>query len=154
MRRKRRFLIAALAAAVIAGGTLLPAGGDDRDEKLKGTDAGIRDNAARLVREGREIFRFDTFGSEAFWGGALRLHETIAGAANGGTGPGLSPRAALSLGLKVDSEALPADLVQSVKRGVVNLDDPAVTVALLKLDAVVGVKGVFGGDGKLRSVGI
>lgn len=154
MRRKRRFLIAALAAAVIAGGTLLPAGGDDRDEKLKGTDVSIGDNAARLVREGREIFRFDTFGSEAFWGGGLRLHEAIAGAANGGTGPGVSPRAALSLGLKVDVDALPSDLVARVRAGAINVDDPAVTLALLKLDAVVGVKGFFSPEGRLRSVGI
>jgi hypothetical protein len=154
MRRKQRFLISAVAAAVIAGGTLLPAGGDDRDEKLKGTDANIRDNSARLVREGREIFRFDTFGSEAFWGGGLRLHEAIAGAANGGTGPGVSPRAALSLGLKVDVDALPSDLVARVRAGAINLDDPAVTLALLKLDAVVGVKGFFSPEGRLRSVGI
>ena len=154
MRRKRRFLIAALAAAVVTGGTLLPAGGDDRDEKLKGTDTNIRDNAARLVREGREIFRFDTFGSEAFWGSGLRLHEAIAGAANGGTGPGVSPRAALSLGLKVDVDTLPSDLVARVRAGAINLDDPAVTLALLRLDAVVGVKGFFSPEGRLRSVGI
>ncbi len=154
MDRKRQFLIAAMAAAVVAGGTLLPAGGEDRNEKLKGNDANIRDHAALLVREGREIFRFDTFGSEAFWGGALRLHEAIAGAANGGIGPGVGPRAALSLGLKVDADALPPDLVASVKAGAINLDDPAVTLALLKLDAVVGVKGLFDTEGKLRSVGI
>ena len=154
MRRRRRFLIAALAAAVVTGGPLLPAGGDDRDEKLKGTDANIRDHAARLVREGREIFRFDTFGSEAFWGGGLRLHEAIAGGANGGTGPGVSPRAALSLGLKVDVDALPSDLVARVRAGAINVDDPAVTLALLKLDAVVGVKGFFSPEGRLRSVGI
>lgn len=127
---------------------------DDRDRRLNATDAAIRDHAAKLVRDGREIFRFDTFGSEAFWGGALRLHETIAGAANGGRGPGLSPRSALALGLKVDAEALPANLVDAVRRGAVNLDDPATTVALLKLDAVVGVKGTFAADGRLASVGI
>ena len=154
MRRKRRFLIPALAVAVVAGGALLPAGGDDRDEKLKGPDAKIRIHAARLVRDGREIFRFDTFGSEAFWGDGLRLHEAIAGAANGGTGPGVSPRAALSLGLKVDVDALPSDLLARVRAGAINLDDPAVTLALLKLDSVVGVKGFFSPEGRLRSVGI
>ncbi len=122
--------------------------------RLNENDAAIRDHAAKLVQDGREIFRFDTFGSEAFWGRSLRLHEAIAGAQNGGFGPGLSPRAALELGLKVDADALPADLVEAVRRGAVNLADPATTLALLKLDAVVGVKGVFGADGRLNSVGI
>jgi hypothetical protein len=144
---------AAFAAVLLLGG-ILRADRERRDERFNEHDAKIRDHAARLVRDGRRIFRFDTFGSEAFWGGALRLHETIAGAPNGGRGPGLSPRAALGVGLKVDADALPPDLVDAVKRGAVNLDDPATTLALLKLDAVVGVKGIFGTDGKLASVGI
>jgi hypothetical protein len=135
-------------------GGLLSADRDDRDEQLKGNDAAVRDHAAAVVREGRSIFRFDTFGSEAFWGGSLRLHETIAGVAHGGLGTGLTPRAALSLGLKVDAEALPQELVDAAMRGAVNLDDPATTLALLKLNAVVGVKGIFEQDGKLASVGI
>jgi hypothetical protein len=143
----------AFAAVVLLGG-VLKADRDGGDQRFEGNDAAIRDHAAKLVRDGREIFRFDTFGSEAFWGGALRLHQTIAGAANRGVGPGLSPRAALSLGLKVDADALPPDLVNAIKRGAVNLDDPATTLSLLKLDAVVGVKGIFGTDGKLASVGI
>ena len=101
-----------------------------------------------------KIFRFDTFGDEAFWGGSLHLHQTIAGSSNGGVGSGLSPRAALSLGLKVDAAALPAEVVSAAKTGAVNLDDPSVTLTLLKLNAVVGVKGFFGQDGKLQSVGI
>lgn len=136
--------------ALIPLGGLLSADNKDHDQKLKGDDAFIRDHAAAVVRDGRNIFRFDTFGSEAFWGGALRLHQTIAGAANGGTGPGLTPRQTLSLGLKVDVSALP----HAVRRGAVNLDDPATTLALLKLDAVVGVKGAFDQDGKIASVGI
>jgi hypothetical protein len=141
MRRARVSLL--LLAAVAAGA--LWADRNHRDHPLTSVDAGIRDHAAKLVRDGREIFRYDTFGSEAFWGGALRLHESVAT---------LTPRAALGLGLKVDAAALPADLVEAVRRGAVNLDDPATTLALLKLDAVVGVKGTFGGDGKLSSVGI
>lgn len=126
----------------------------DSDQQLNQVDAQIRDHAVAMVSDGRNIFRFDTFGDEAFWGGALRLHETIAGAANGGTGPGLSPRTALALGLKVDAAMLPQDLVNAMTQGSVNLDDPATTIALLKLNAVVGVKGVFGADGKLTTVGI
>jgi hypothetical protein len=145
--------VLAFAVVVLVGG-VLGADRDERDERLEGNDAAIRDHAAKLVRDGREIFRFDSFGSEAFWGGGLRLHQTIAGAANGGIGPGLTPRAALSLGLKVDAEALPPELVNAVKGGTVNLDEPATTLALLKLDAVIGVKGVFGADGKLSAVGI
>ncbi|MCA1732348.1 MAG: hypothetical protein LC732_01955, partial [Acidobacteria bacterium] len=80
-------------------------------------DQRVNDNARQMVEEGRRTFRHDTFGSEDFWGGALRLHEAIAGAANGGIGPGLSPAAALGVGLKVDSTALPAPLVQQLRRG-------------------------------------
>src|SRR5262249_58415074 len=64
-------------------------------------------NAAAKVDQGRQTFRFDTFGDEAFWGDTLRLHEAIEGAAHGGVGPGLTPRAALAAGLKIDIDALP-----------------------------------------------
>ncbi|WP_243337354.1 hypothetical protein [Anaeromyxobacter soli] len=114
----------------------------------------ILDHADRLLDEGRRVFRDETFGDEDFWGGQLRLHEAIAGQANGGVGPGLSPRAALSLGLKVDAGAVPPATAEAVRRGEVNLDDPAVTVALLRADAVLGVKGQFDDAGTLRSVGI
>jgi hypothetical protein len=111
-------------------------------------------NSQRMFREGRHIFRFDTFGSEAFWGDRLKLHLAIAGSALGGVGPGLSPTMALSLGLKVDSEALPAALVQQIRRGEVNLNDPATTVTLLRQNAVVGVTAFFNEAGGVRSVGI
>lgn len=117
-------------------------------------DALIHANANRMVEEGKQIFRFDTFGSEDFWGGKLRLHESIAGQKLGGVGGGVSPKAALALGLKVDAEALPAALFAQIKAGRVDLDDPATTLALLKLNAVLGVTGFFADDGKLRSVGI
>ena len=111
-------------------------------------------NAQRLLDEGKQTFRFDTFGDEAFWTDALQLHRAIAGANLGGVGPGVSPATALAVGLKVDSEALPQSLISQLKHGRVNLDDPATTLALLKLNAVVGVKGTFKGDGTLQSVGI
>jgi hypothetical protein len=110
-------------------------------------------NAQRMLDEGRRTFRHDTFGDEAFWSDALLLNKAVAGAANGGVGGGVSPKTALSVGLKVDAHALPADLVSKIKMGKVNLDDPATTLALLKLDAVVGLKGTFDKDGHLR-VGI
>ena len=111
-------------------------------------------NAQRMLAEGKQTFRFDTFGDEAFWTDALQLHRAIAGANLGGVGPGVSPATALAVGLKVDSQALPQSLISQLKRGRVNLDDPATTLALLKLNAVVGVKGTFNADGSLKSVGI
>src|SRR3954464_10474738 len=117
-------------------------------------DAQIEQARKQMFEDGRQIFRFDTFGNEAFWGGTLRLHQAIAGEKNGGVGPGVSPKTALSVGLKVDAEALPADLVAQIKAGKVDLNDPATTVALLKLNSVVGVTGKFDGSGKLAGIGI
>jgi mono/diheme cytochrome c family protein len=107
-----------------------------------------------MMEEGRQTFRFDTFGDEQFWGDTLKLHNAIEGAALGGVGPGVSPRMALAVGLKVDSDALPASLIDALKAGQVNLDDPATTLALLKLNAVVGVTGRFNTAGTLKAVGI
>jgi hypothetical protein len=107
-----------------------------------------------MIARGRATFRFDNFGNEDFWGGALRLHQAIAGTANGGVGPGVSPATALSVGLKVDSQMLPKPLVRALKQNQVPLDDPATTLALLKLNAVVGVKGFFDDYGRITSIGI
>jgi hypothetical protein len=93
---------------------------------------------------GREIFRFDTFGDEQLWTDFLRMHEAVAT---------LTPKAALGAGLKVDLEALPAALVDALRAGNVDLMDPAVTLELLRLNAVVGVKGTVSG-GQLTKVGI
>lgn len=107
-----------------------------------------------LRRQGQSTFRYDTFGDEAFWGEAgLGLNRAIAGSINGGFGEGVSPTAALRVGLKVDAAALPAELVASIKAGQVNLNDPSVTIALLGLDAVVGLKGTVE-NGKLTTLGI
>lgn len=122
-------------------------------EKLRNFDAQILANANDLLEDGRDTFRFDTFGDEAFWGGALQLQQAIKGANLGGVGPGISPATALSLGLKVDVDALPQPLINRLKQGKVNLNDPATTIALLKLNAVVGLRGFFQDD-TLNSVGI
>jgi mono/diheme cytochrome c family protein len=93
---------------------------------------------------GQEVFRFDTFGNERFWTGTLRLHEAIASA--------VDPTTALSVGLKVDADALPPGILKTA-----DLKSPATTVALLKLNAVVGVKGTVvseGGKDTLTQVGI
>jgi hypothetical protein len=128
---------------------------DSASDDLSGRhDRGIQQNANRMIREGRQIFRFDTFGDEAYWGDMLKLHQAIEGERFGGVGPGVSPRTALAVGLKVDVDALPRELIRQLRRGEVNLDDVAVTLALLRLNSVVGVTGHFNDDGSLRSVGI
>lgn len=124
-------LVALLAGAVAACGSSSPAakGGPD-------------------VAQGRQIFRFDTFGDETKWTDALRMHEAIAMVA---------PTTALAVGLKVDAEALPTTIVSGIQDGSISLTDPATTLALLKLDAVVGVKGTVanvGGKDTLTRVGI
>src|SRR2546425_8508221 len=132
-------------------------GDEERDASRKPvseSDRQITRHAQRMLEEGRRIFRFDTFGSEAFFGDALQLHRAIAGAQNGGVGGGVSPKTALAVGLKVDADALPDELKRQIKAGLVNLDDPATTLALLKLNAVVGVTGLFDNAGKIRSMGI
>ena len=109
--------------------------------------------SSRVLARGRQIFRFDTFGDQAFWGGALQLHRAIAGSKSGGVGPGVSPKTALSVGLKVDATRIPKAVAAAIKAGKVNLDDPKVTLTLLKLNAVVGVRGFFRGN-RLSSMGI
>jgi hypothetical protein len=117
-------------------------------------DAAIDRNAEDLLERGRQIFRYDTFGDEAFWGDTLKLHLAIEGERLGGVGPGVSPATALAVGLKVDSDALPPALKQALLLGQVDLNDPASTLALLDANAVVGVTGHRGADGHLASVGI
>jgi hypothetical protein len=121
---------------------------------LTGFDQTICRNAGNSLREGRQTFRYDTFGDEVFWGDTLHLHDAIKGEALGGVGPGVSPNTALGVGLKVDVDVLPKTLRQNLAAGHVNLDDPATTVALLQLNAVVGVTGFFDQSKNLVSIGI
>ncbi|MBT9455060.1 MAG: c-type cytochrome [Burkholderiaceae bacterium] len=112
-------------------------------------DRADADAQAALVAQGQQIFRHDTFGDEVQWTDTLRLHEVIATA--------VDPLTALSVGLKVDSEALPPAVVEGIRNGSVDLHSPATTVALLKLNAVVGVKGTvetLNGVDRLARVGI
>jgi mono/diheme cytochrome c family protein len=102
-----------------------------------------------LAAQGKDIFRFDTFGDETFWTDTLRIHDIITAA--------VDPTTALSVGLKVDATALPAEVVQGIQNGSISLTDPATTVALLKLNAVVGLKGTVAtanGKDTLTAVGI
>jgi cytochrome c5 len=93
---------------------------------------------------GQAIFRFDTFGDEQLWTDVLRMHEVVAG---------VDPLTALAVGLKVDSEALPPSLVAAIEAGEVDLSQPSVTAALLRLNAVVGLVARFDDEGNIRTLG-
>ncbi len=150
----RRLLLLSLAAISVfsAGSALVRAYADDGGRQT--FDTLIEENLRKMMDEGRRIFRFDTFGDETFWGEALKLHQAIAGAKLGGVGPGVSPKTALAVGLKVDVDALPDSLRDDLAHGRVNLDDPATTMALLKLNSVVGVTCFFDSNGRVKSMGI
>jgi hypothetical protein len=110
---------------------------------------GISPDDPALIARGKDIFRFDTFGDETFWTDTLRMHEVIRSA--------VDPTTALSVGLKVDTDSLPPAVVQGIKNGSISLTTPATTVALLKLNAVVGVMGTvttINGKDVLTRVGI
>jgi len=145
------FVVCALPLLALLGS--FPSANSDDRRPLSRIDREIERHAARAIDEGRRIFRSDTFGDEAFWGDSLKLHQAIKGAKLGGVGPGVSPKTALAVGLKVDVDALPGNLISDLRHGRVNLDDPAVTIELLRLNAVVGVTGFFTGR-ELSSFGI
>lgn len=138
---KMRYVLLALLSAVI----FLAA--DNQTSQNFGPEffGSAEGNSQQMIMQGRHTFRFDTFGDEAFWGGQLKLHETI---------NHLTPRQALELGLKVDSQALPPAVIDAIKNGKVNLNDPTVTLLLIKLKAVLGVVGFFNENGTLKSVGL
>jgi len=127
---------------------------DPASAPTSNTDRLVAQHAQQMIAEGQRIFRYDTFGSEAFWGDTLQLHKAIAGDKNGGVGPGVSPKTALSVGLKVDADALPDTLKQQIKDGKADLDAPSTTLALLKINSVVGVTGIFDSSGTIQSMGI
>jgi len=121
-------------------------GGGDGGDAQKTAQAARGNN---LVAQGRHIFRFETFGDEAKWTDTLRMHEVIAAA--------VDPVTALSVGLKVDADALPQAVKDGIAAGTIDLTSPATTLALLKLDAVVGLKGrvdTEAGVDKLKRVGV
>ncbi len=149
--RVRNLLVSILMVSTLV---LIATPAGSRIAKFLKFDKEIDDNAQTLLSQGRQTFRFDTFGDEAFWGGMLKLHQAIEGSQFGGIGDGLSPSEALALGLKVDVDALPRGLVKQLQQGKVDLNDPAVTLTLLRHDAVLGVEGFFNEGEGLSSVGI
>jgi mono/diheme cytochrome c family protein len=139
-----------LQAAVPALAVFLGAcGGGSADEEAAVADRSSPAAGKSLVAQGRHIFRYETFGDEAKWTDTLRLHEVIAAA--------VDPTTALTVGLKVDADALPDSIKQGIASGAVDLHDPQTTLTLLSLDAVVGLKGrvdVENGVLKLKRVGV
>ena len=154
MRTNSKYFLAVPVLAALAFVGYSTARSDDTKQSITKLDRQIAKHAQRTLIEGRQTFRFDTFGNEAFWGDTIKLHQAIQGTRFGGVGPGVSPKTALAVGLKVDVDALPHELIESLKKGRVDLNDPATTLALLKLNAVIGVTGFFESSGKLRSIGI
>jgi hypothetical protein len=129
--RFRQLLVRAGLFCLVAGG-LAACGGNDN---------------AKLVAEGQQTFRFDTFGDETKWTDTLHMEQVVST---------VDPTTALKVGLKVDAAALPASVVAGIQGGTISLTDPATTIALLKLNAVVGVKGTVetvGGKDTLTRVG-
>jgi len=154
-----------VAAIVLVAACLIARADGDRARADPGTNGGmgratdafdriVGANIAAMTAAGRQTFRFDTFGDEAFWGDQLQLHTAIEGSKLGGVGAGISPRQALALGLKVDVDALSGDVLGALKSGKANLDDPATTLALLNANAVIGLTGFFNANGTLKSIGI
>lgn len=113
----------------------------------------IEKNMKEMFDKGKAVFRFETFGDEVFWTDQLQLHKAIADEKHGGNGKGLTPQQALDAGLKVDLAILPKFLRRRIKEGKF-LDDPWVTLQLIKINAVLGVVGKFDGNGNLKSIGL
>jgi mono/diheme cytochrome c family protein len=142
MLRKTTLMYVLLAA--FASGSALADDDHDRDHAQANVAPGLALHAVKMVAEGQHTFRFDTFGDEDFWTGTLKLNQAIAT---------VSPATALSVGLKVDVDALPPSLIRALKKGQVDLNSPATTLALLQLNAVIGVTGTVQGN-KLTSLGV
>lgn len=126
---------------------------DDDSGNPNAFNRSIRDNADDLFKKGKAVFRFETFGDEVFWTDKLQIQKAIADDKHGGTGAGLTPKAALAAGLKVDLDILPKVLKDKIKEGKF-LDDPWVTLQLIKANAVLGVVGTFDGKGNLEKIGL
>jgi len=136
-----------LAVPILAALAVASCGGSSHNDAVSSNADAPPDPV--LAAQGKEIFRSDTFGDEAFWTDTLHMNDVIASI--------VSPAVALSVGLKVDSEALPPAVVDAIQQGQVDLSSPATTIALLKLNAVVGVKGTvenINGVDTLTHVGI
>jgi len=149
-----------ITASFILSMILMHCGSPKKAKRTEGDESGnpkswntsITENANEMLEKGKAVFRFETFGDEVFWTDKLQLHRAIADIKAGGIGKGLTPKAALDAGLKVDLDVLPNFMKKKIKEGKL-LDDTDATLALIKLNAVVGVVGNFE-NGKLKSIGL
>ena len=146
-----RLMSAALLACLLATAFAVSGLADGNQQGTDVSDAARSNNAERgdrhrdrLRRIGKNIFRFDTFGDEQLWTDVLRMHEVL---------PSVDPTTALAVGLKVDVDALPRSVIKALRAKQLDLHDPAVTVELLRLNAVVGLRGSVNDQGQLTSVG-
>jgi cytochrome c5 len=142
MAIERRLVTAA--AIVLATAAITGCGPTKATEPPPAAAAGSEAKPAAAdpaLAEGQRVFRFDTFGDEVVWTDKLRLHEVIE--------KSVDPTTALKVGLKVDSDVLPAGLLEKV-----DLKSPATTVALLKMNAVVGLQGTVDANNRLTRVGV
>jgi mono/diheme cytochrome c family protein len=137
-------------ALVLIGSALTSLNGCGRNDAAPiDTAAGVVAVTPDPIDAGKQIFRFETFGNEQFWTDTARMHEVIQ--------QSVSPATALKVGLKVDADAIPPDVAAAIREGKVDLNSPATTLTLLKLNAVVGVKGTLtmvNGKDSLVGVGI
>ncbi len=117
-------------------------------------DAVIEQHQGDLFNLGRQIFRGDTFGDERFWSDTLKLHQAIGGARFGGVGPGVSPATALAVGLKLDVDAIPRNVLSAIANKAIDLNDPANTLALINAKAVLGIVPVGGSGGQPQTFGL
>ena len=140
---KKTFMIPAL--GLIAALCLFSCGKKDTGHLPPGNgDLNLPPLDPKLVQQGQQVFRYETFGDETFWTDVLHMNQVIE--------TGVSPVTALSVGLKVDAEALPAAVVAAIQSGAADLNDPQTTLVLIKNNAVLGVKGVVSQnkDGSLK----
>jgi mono/diheme cytochrome c family protein len=140
---KPHYLVAALALATVLSGC------DGPTDAVAQMQARLRPLDRTLIAQGQDIFRYNTFGNEVFWTDTARMHEVIASS--------VSPALALAVGLNVDADALPQAVKDAIVAGKVDLNSPATTVTLLKLNSVVGLHGTVAsvnGRDTLVAVGI
>jgi hypothetical protein len=158
--KRHKLLLTMVCIAIVAQTLLLQCESPKKSLREQGDESGkertwntdIKENADDMLEKGRAVFRFETFGDESFWTDKLQLHKAIADKGAGGIGEGLSPKAALDAGLKVDIDVLPKFAKEAVAEGKL-LNDVDFTLTLLKLNAVVGIVAKFDGN-NLKSIGL
>ena len=134
-------VVAALTAAAALGGCGTTQPASEGTQPSATYPPSTEQTSPALVAEGQKIFRFDTFGDEQVWTDTLRLHEVVE--------KNVDPTTALKVGLKVDADVLPTGILEQV-----DLKSPATTVALLKMNAVVGLQATVDANNHITRLGV